>query len=67
MRIMSIAEIRKRGCKYCLDYKRIRGMGRMCKHDECPHHELDEFETYEDYFKSKPSINIEKILKRGWK
>lgn len=56
MRTLGKDEKKKRGCQYCLDYKLIRGVGNVCKHDECPHRELDEFETYEDYFQSQGGI-----------
>ena len=52
MRSVSKNEQKKRGCFYCTDFKTVRRGVKMCKHDECPYHELDEFETYEDYFES---------------
>lgn len=57
MRFVEKDEKEKRGCLYCLDYKKRRGEGnRMCKHKECPYHELDEFENYEDFFKAQDCI-----------
>lgn len=55
MRAVEKEEKEKRGCLYCRDYKSKQGK-RGCKHDECPYRELDEFETYEDYFKSQGSV-----------
>ena len=47
MRIISEKEWKQRGCAYCLDHKK-----KQCKHDECPYHELDNVETYEEYMDS---------------
>jgi hypothetical protein len=43
---------KKRGCRYCLDYKKKSG----CKHAECPYHELDGINTYEEYYQSRREI-----------
>ena len=57
MRVVDKNEKEKRGCLYCLDYKKVRGTkNRMCKHDECPFRELDEFESYEDFFKAQGNV-----------
>lgn len=61
MRVVSKEEKKKRGCKYCLDNKHVKGVGNMCKHNECPYHELDEFETYEDFYKTNAGI-LEELL-----
>lgn len=56
MRVVGSAEKDKRGCLYCLDWIKVgKKRGVMCKHDECPYRELDDFETYEDYFKAQGS------------
>lgn len=52
MRVVGKDEREKRGCIYCLDFKGKTNRGK-CKHDECPYRELDDYETYEDYFKSQ--------------
>lgn len=52
MRVVEKNERDKRGCLYCLDFKGNTNRGK-CKHDECPYRELDDYETYEDYFKSQ--------------
>lgn len=65
MRIVKEDERKKRGCIYCLDYKTHHGY-KKCKHDKCPYRELDNYESYEDYFRSRPGISIEEILKKGW-
>lgn len=54
MRLLQVEEIKKRGCTYCIDvvptfkqephFKR-----RKCPYDECPHHELDGYESYDKY------------------
>lgn len=49
MRALGQEEKEKRGCLYCLDYI-VRGGRGACKHWKCPYRELDEFETYEEYF-----------------
>ncbi len=51
MRIVPEKERRQRGCQYCLDHK-----GRKCKHEECPYHELDDVETYEEYLEKEGFI-----------
>lgn len=55
MRTVGLAEKKKRGCFYCLDYKSRHGK-RVCIHEECPYHELDDFESYNDFIKSKPPL-----------
>lgn len=55
MRTVSTKERIKRGCNYCTDQLR----GRKCKHDQCPYKELDNFKTYEDYYKSTPEFLTE--------
>lgn len=52
MRVVSKEEKKKRGCIYCRD----RRKGGMCKHNECPYHELDEYETYEDFFEAQGNV-----------
>lgn len=64
MRALGQEEKDKRGCLYCLDYKKKRGV-RGCKHGKCPYHELDEFETYEDYFNSH-SDGLADIFSDDW-
>jgi hypothetical protein len=46
----------EKGCSWCTDKvkKNLDGTTRnYCPYNECPYEELDEFEAYEDYFKSK--------------
>lgn len=52
MRIISKKEKKKRGCMYCLDYKK-----RRCIHEKCPYHELDKYKTYNEYFKEQEKKN----------
>lgn len=58
MRTLTKKQKIKRGCEYCLDYKR-----RQCKHKKCPYHELDGFEKFTDYLETKPGIDIVEILR----
>lgn len=51
MRTVKKNEKDQRGCIYCADMTKGK-----CKHDECPYYELDDFEKYEDFFKSRGSI-----------
>lgn len=51
MRVLSKDDRKKRGCRYCADRKSC-----WCKHDECPYHELDDVETYEDYYISEMGL-----------
>ena len=60
MRALGKAEKDKRGCLYCLEFKGSTNRGR-CEHDECPYRELDDYETYEDYFKSQ-STDLASLL-----
>lgn len=55
MRVVGKKEREKMGCIYCCDYKKRKGV-RMCKHEECPYHELDGYETYEDFFHSQAGL-----------
>lgn len=47
LRLISEKEWKQRGCEYCLDHQK-----HSCKHDECPYHELDNVETYEEYMQN---------------
>ena len=55
MRALGKEEKEKRGCLYCLDC-RVKTNRVCCKHNECPYHELDEYETYEDFFNSQGGL-----------
>lgn len=48
MRRITKKESKKRGCKFCLDRERGK-----CKHGKCPYHELDDYATYEAFFKEQ--------------
>lgn len=56
----------KRGCiSYCADTITVRHGSRKacyCKHNSCPYHELDEYESYTDYLKATEDIDITKLL-----
>lgn len=54
-RELTSQEMKKRGCRWCLDYRR----GKRCKYFECPYHELDGYSTYEQYLKEhKPDRKL---------
>jgi hypothetical protein len=59
MRKLERQEMRKRGCNYCTNVVKKK-MGccyvYKCPHDECPYHELDAFDTYSQYIKSKGDL-----------
>lgn len=46
----------KRGCRYCADSIKPEGKIRVCPHEECPYHELDNYKTYHDYLKETSSL-----------
>ncbi len=54
MRILSSQEKIKRGCDYCAHVQEEDvndTVKKVCPHDECPYHELDEFDTYSEYLR----------------
>ena len=56
MRRIEYREMRQRGCEYCLDFGRARleegeRICKVCKHDVCPHHELDNVKSYGAYLR----------------
>ena len=57
-RLGSTMEMKKRGCHYCADFKRV------CPHRECPYHELDGFNTYTDYLKYGEKNGLVKFLEQ---
>ena len=63
MRKLSKDEVEKRGCEYCMDYKfKTLGHQQSCKFDACPYHELDDYDTYDDYLKSKTELSVFNFL-----
>ena len=61
-------ETKKRGCWYCANMvveqqEGARFATRYCPYDECPYHELDDYESYEQYFKAHGKTSITKLLK----
>lgn len=61
-------ETRKRGCFYCADLvaeyvPKRKSHTRICPHDECPYHELDDFESFEQYVKAQGKTSITELLK----
>lgn len=72
MRVLTIAERKKRGCGYCANMakaysQRRHSFRRMCPHAECPYTVLEKYDTYEDFLQSKESgINITALLDTDW-
>lgn len=55
MIIVSKEEYIKRGCAYCMDSEVDTHKHRLmpkCKHDTCPYHELDSYNTYDQYLEN---------------
>ena len=63
MRILSTQEKIQRGCAYCA-YIQMEEVNevvkKVCPYDECPYHELDEFDTYSEYLKKRREKDV------GW-
>ena len=52
VRILSEQEKIKRGCDDCAHVQNDiinHKVKKVCPYDECPYHELDEFDTYSEY------------------
>lgn len=66
MRVVRVAEMKKRGCIFCADHQSKKYRGRkqkVCIHNECPYHELDKYEKYRDYLKHEaPILSLTKVL-----
>ena len=64
MRKLSKDEVKKRGCEYCMDSNKFKTLGyqRSCKYDACPYHELDDYDTYDDYLKSETELLVFNFL-----
>lgn len=64
MRHITKAMSKKRGCtKYCADAKMRRGGKWVRPHESCPYHELDNFETYEDYYEATMTAEMFEEIK----
>lgn len=72
MRRLQSKEMCKRGCEFCLD-RRKHDFGEVvngkpikryaCIHDSgCPYHELDKYESYDDYLKHSNHEGIDSLL-----
>lgn len=68
MRTLEQKELKKRGCCYCTEYVTNMGWGsskrNYCKHDVCPFHKLDNYETYKQYLKENPGADLMKLLRK---
>jgi hypothetical protein len=65
MRQIRKEEKKQRGCDYCENVipPNVSGKAiRQCPYDECPYHELDEAESYNEYLKKYGDVNIGKFL-----
>ena len=57
MRYLICTITKKRGCQDCTEVYTIKNgelKYHFCKHNECPFHELDKYNRYEDYLKAQP-------------
>lgn len=68
MRPLTPREINKRGCICCLDYRKQKRKKedakrtKMCIHSSCPYHELDPYETYDDFLKEHSGDDLKQVL-----
>ena len=67
MRLLTSKENRKRGCEWCLDHRWFKSgyvkRNHACLHETgCPYHELDKYETYDDYLKHARNEGMDKLL-----
>ena len=67
MKRMTWAKRKQRGCGYCLDHipwydRSTTGNKSKCPYDECPYHELDNTETYDEYADSISPISIAALM-----
>ena len=65
MRKIHNADAAKRGCRWCADSIKPTGNSvRRCPYDECPYHEMDKYETYQEYLeKEAPSFDVDALLR----
>lgn len=71
MRDLSSREIDKRGCWYCLDFRKVvetpnggKKKAKACIHRSCPYHVLDKYDHYSDYLKTKDTEGLNMILQK---
>lgn len=66
MRTIHIDRKKKRGCGYCLDFipceKMLGRKKSKCPYDECPYHELDEVNTYDEYVDGVSDLPIATLM-----
>ena len=68
MKVLTHKEMNKRGCLYCLDYLKRKAeptstkKSHVCKHDQCPYHELDPFDSYAQYLKSEKPTRLKDAI-----
>lgn len=68
MRRLHNGERKQRGCDFCADM--VRGVmpgdvmrRKICPYDECPYHELDKYETYNQFLKHNRTLSVAQIRK----
>lgn len=59
MRVLGNDEMKQRGCAFCRELKRCR----HCPHAECPYHDLDNVEIFDDYCATFPDLDLRELLK----
>lgn len=66
MRYIKKDEKRKRGCFECYDviHSNKRSKRILCPYAECPYHELDGYNTYNEYMKATGETSVDGILKK---
>lgn len=70
MRALDKKEMTKRGCVYCMDVAKECFPDTLhpkckkwaCPYEECPYHELDDFDSYSQYLKSSEASSLKRIL-----
>lgn len=67
MRPINNAERKKRGCEYCHNMipRHLEGKTwkpRRCPYEECPYHELDASQSYDQFMLNTDSMGIVRAL-----
>ena len=68
MRPLTSREMTKRGCVWCLDYKKVKILpgdekrNNACVHNICPYRELDKYDTYDDYLKHAKNEGFDVLI-----
>jgi hypothetical protein len=67
MRRLHNKERYQRGCDFCIDKVKCKTVANKqvmsrCPYDECPYHELDGINTYDEFLKASSSVGLLKLL-----